>query len=36
MNSLVCFFATGTGAFLLFGGLKLWKRSGAAETVKSF
>ena len=32
MNSLVYFFAIGIGAYLLFGGLKLWKRSGAADT----
>jgi Na+/H+ antiporter NhaD/arsenite permease-like protein len=31
MNSLVYFFAIGIGAYLLFGGLKLWKRSGAAD-----
>jgi Na+/H+ antiporter NhaD/arsenite permease-like protein len=31
MNSLVFFFAIGIGAYLLFGGLKLWKRSGAAD-----
>ncbi len=31
MNSLVYFFAIGFGAYLLFGGLKLWKRSGAGE-----
>jgi Na+/H+ antiporter NhaD/arsenite permease-like protein len=31
MNSLVYFFAIGIGAYLLFGGLKLWKRGGAAE-----
>jgi Na+/H+ antiporter NhaD/arsenite permease-like protein len=30
MNSLVYFFAIGIGAYLLFGGLKLWKRSGPA------
>jgi len=30
MNSLVYFFAIGIGAYLLFGGLKLWKPSGAA------
>ncbi len=29
MNSLVFFFAIGIGAYLLFGGLKLWKRSNA-------
>lgn len=29
MNSLVYFFAIGIGAYLLFGGLKLWKRDGA-------
>ena len=26
MNSLVYFFAIGIGAYLLFGGLKLWKQ----------
>jgi len=31
MNSLVYFFAIGIGAYLLFGGLKLWKRGGAAD-----
>ena len=31
MNSLVYFFAIGIGAYLLFGGLKLWKQSGAAD-----
>jgi Na+/H+ antiporter NhaD/arsenite permease-like protein len=31
MNSLVYFFAIGIGAYLLFGGLKLWKRSGPAN-----
>lgn len=31
MNSLVYFFAIGIGAYLLFGGLKLWKRSGPAD-----
>jgi Na+/H+ antiporter NhaD/arsenite permease-like protein len=38
MNSLVFFFAIGLGAYLLFGGLKLWKGSGtrdlAAATAK--
>ncbi len=32
MNSLVYFFAIGFGAYLLFGGLKLWKRRGGTET----
>jgi Na+/H+ antiporter NhaD/arsenite permease-like protein len=31
MNSLVYFFAIGLGAYLLFGGLKLWKRSSAGD-----
>jgi len=31
MNSLAFFFAIGFGAYLLFGGLKLWKRRGTAE-----
>jgi len=31
MNSLVYFFAIGIGAYLLFGGLKLWKHSSAAD-----
>jgi di/tricarboxylate transporter len=31
MNSLVYFFAIGFGAYLLFGGLKLWKRSNVAD-----
>jgi Na+/H+ antiporter NhaD/arsenite permease-like protein len=31
MNSLVYFFAIGIGAYLLFGGLKLWKQSGGAD-----
>lgn len=31
MNSLVYFFAIGIGAYLLFGGLKLWKRNSAGE-----
>ncbi len=31
MNSLVYFFAIGIGAYLLFGGLKLWRRSGAMD-----
>ena len=31
MNSLVYFFAIGIGAYLLFGGLKLWKRRSAAD-----
>jgi Na+/H+ antiporter NhaD/arsenite permease-like protein len=31
MNSLVYFFAIGIGAYLLFGGLKLWKNRGAAD-----
>jgi Na+/H+ antiporter NhaD/arsenite permease-like protein len=31
MNSLVYFFAIGIGAYFLFGGLKLWKQSGAAD-----
>lgn len=31
MNSLVFFFAIGIGAYLLFGGLKLWKQRGAGE-----
>jgi Na+/H+ antiporter NhaD/arsenite permease-like protein len=31
MNSLVYFFAIGLGGYLLFGGLKLWKRSGTHE-----
>lgn len=31
MNSLVYFFAIGIGAYLLFGGLKLWKRSGPGD-----
>ena len=31
MNSLVYFFAIGIGAYLLFGGLKLWKRSGPTD-----
>jgi Na+/H+ antiporter NhaD/arsenite permease-like protein len=31
MNSLVYFFAIGIGAYLLFGGLKLWKRSGSTD-----
>jgi len=31
MNSLVFFFAIGVGAYLLFGGLKLWKQGGSAE-----
>ncbi len=31
MNSLVYFFAIGLGAYLLFGGLKLWRRKGAGE-----
>ena len=30
MNNLVYFFAIGIGAYLLFGGLKLWKRTGPA------
>src|SRR5512139_379645 len=32
MNSLVFFFAIGVGAYLLFGGLKLWKQNAAGET----
>ena len=31
MNSLVFFFAIGIGAYLLFGGLKLWKQRSAGE-----
>lgn len=31
MNSLVFFFAIGIGAYLLFGGLKLWKQRTAGE-----
>jgi Na+/H+ antiporter NhaD/arsenite permease-like protein len=31
MNSLVFFFAIGVGAYLLFGGLKLWKQNAAGE-----
>ncbi len=31
MNSLVFFFAIGLGAYLLFGGLKLWKQRAAGE-----
>ncbi len=31
MNSLVYFFAIGIGAYLLFGGLKLWKQRAAGE-----
>jgi Na+/H+ antiporter NhaD/arsenite permease-like protein len=31
MNSLVYFFAIGIGAYLLFGGLKLWKRNSSDE-----
>ncbi|MBI5250577.1 MAG: C4-dicarboxylate ABC transporter [Desulfomonile tiedjei] len=31
MNSLVFFFAIGIGAYLLFGGLKLWKKNAAGE-----
>ena len=31
MNSLVYFFAIGFGAYLLFGGLKLWKRRSAGD-----
>lgn len=31
MNSLVFFFAIGIGAYLLFGGLKLWKQRAAGE-----
>jgi Na+/H+ antiporter NhaD/arsenite permease-like protein len=31
MNSLVFFFAIGIGAYLLFGGLKLWKKNTAGE-----
>jgi di/tricarboxylate transporter len=31
MNSLVYFFAIGFSAYLLFGGLKLWKQSAAGE-----
>jgi Na+/H+ antiporter NhaD/arsenite permease-like protein len=31
MNSLVYFFAIGFGAYLLFGGLNLWKRSNVAD-----
>jgi len=31
MNSLVYFFAIGIGAYFLFGGLKLWKKSGSAD-----
>src|SRR5512139_2021915 len=31
INSLVYFFAIGIGAYLLFGGLKLWKRNSAGE-----
>jgi len=31
MNSLVFFFAIGLGAYLLFGGLKLWKGSGTGD-----
>jgi di/tricarboxylate transporter len=31
MNSLVYFFAIGFGAYLLFGGLKLWSRTNAAD-----
>jgi len=32
MNSLVYFFAIGFGAYLLFGGLKLWKRRKGSES----
>ncbi|MEI7671076.1 MAG: SLC13 family permease [Deltaproteobacteria bacterium] len=32
MNSLVYFFAIGIGAYLLFGGLKLWKRRGPEDS----
>ncbi len=32
MNSLVFFFAIGIGAYLLFGGLKLWKKSASGDT----
>jgi len=32
MNSLVFFFAIGIGAYLLFGGLKLWKQRAAGDT----
>ncbi len=31
MNSLVFFFAIGIGAYLLFGGLKLWKQRAGGE-----
>ena len=31
MNSLVFFFAIGLGAYLLFGGVKLWKQKAAGE-----
>ena len=31
MNSLVYFFAIGFGAYLLFGGLKLWTRTNVAD-----
>ncbi len=31
MNSLVFFFAIGVGAYLLFGGLKLWKKNAAGD-----
>ena len=31
MNSLVYFFAIGFGAYLVFGGLKLWKRRSAGD-----
>jgi Na+/H+ antiporter NhaD/arsenite permease-like protein len=31
MNSLVYFFAIGIGAYLLFGGLRLWKQNSATE-----
>ena len=35
MNSLVYFFAIGIGAYLLFGGLKLWKQRAAGEASAS-
>jgi di/tricarboxylate transporter len=31
MNSLVFFFAIGIGAYLLFGGLKLWRRKNSGD-----
>jgi di/tricarboxylate transporter len=38
MNSLVFFFAIGIGAYILFGGLKLWRQraAGHAESVVTF